>query len=654
MWNRLSMKTKLIIFFIGIAAIPLALTTLISSYLTHEALTRAVFDDAKVVASSVSREIDGVLNEKVRALTAAANTADVQSGDREKQLQAIKNVGKQYPDMNEVAITDNTGNWVVRIDNATAPGIGERPYFQKLKNGADFAFSDVIVPKGRNTPAIIVAVAIKDAQNNFKGAVTGVVDLQKLSQSLEKIKIGDSGYVILLDQAGKIIVHPDKSLIQQELPPIEPVKAGLNGGTGAMAYAFDGAKKLAGYSNVPVSGWVVLANQPLDEAMSGASKVQNTGIGLTVAAILLATLAGLLIATSFTKPLRQLVDATKLLAEGDLTVKVVVKTKDEMGQLADSFNSMVHNLRKLIRGVLDSAEQVAASAEELSATSNEAERSVDTISCNIAELAQGSQQQTSEVEKTLTVGNHLEQVALTVVEKARLTAEVSAEMTVAAEDGKDAAQNAVNKIYEIKSVTASAATVVTMLGEKSQHIGQMLDTITQIAAQTNLLALNAAIEAARAGEQGRGFAVVADEVRKLAEQSHGAAQEIALIVREIQGQTAEAISAMHSGNDKVNDGVTVVQNTGQALENILTKINNSVHMIGDINDASKEQLQEIKTMVVSTDQVAVIARTSSANTTETAATSEEILASMKDISNAANALATMASEMQSMTSSFKI
>lgn len=388
--------------------------------------------------------------------------------------------------------------------------------------------------------------------------------------------------------------------------------------------------------------------------MSGVSKVQNTGIGLTIAAILLATLAGLLIATSFTKPLRQLVDATKLLAEGDLNVKVMVKTKDEMGQLADSFNSMIHNLRKLIRGVLNSAEQVASSAEDLSATSNEAERSVDTISCNIAELAQGSQQQTSEVEKTLSVGNHLEQVALTVVEKARLTAEVSAEMTLAAEDGKNAAQNAVNKIYEIKSVTASAATVVTMLGEKSQHIGQMLDTITQIAAQTNLLALNAAIEAARAGEQGRGFAVVADEVRKLAEQSHGAAQEIALIVREIQGQTNEAISAMHSGNDKVNDGVTVVQATGQALENILTKINNSVHMIGDINDASNQQLQEIKTMVDSTDHVAVIARESSANTTETAATSEEILASMKDISNAANALATMASEMQSMTSSFKI
>lgn len=654
MRDGLSMKTKLIMFFIGIAAIPLILTTLISSYLTNEALTHAVFDNAKVVAASVSREVDGVLNEKVRALKVAASTADIQSNDKESQLRASKNIGKQYPDMSNIAVTDSAGNFVVRVDNATAPSIGERPYFQKLKNGAEFAFSDVIIPKGTNTPAIVVAVAIKDDQNKFKGAIMGVVDLQKLSQSLEQIKIGDTGYVALLDQTGKIVMHPDKSLIQKELPRLEPVEAGLTGKTGAVAYEFGGMKKLAGYSNVPIAGWVVLATQPLEEAMTGASKVRNTGIGFTVIAILLAILAGLFIAAALTKPLRQLVDATRRLAEGDLTVKVTVATKDEMGQLADSFNSMVNNLRNLIRGVLDSAEQVAASAEELSATSNEAERAVDTISCNISELAQGSQQQTGEVEKTLRVGNHLEQVALTVVEKARLAARVSAEMATAAEDGRGAAQNAVNKIYEIKTVTASAATVVTMLGEKSKHIGQMLDTISQIAGQTNLLALNAAIEAARAGEQGRGFAVVADEVRKLAEQSHGAAQEIALIVREIQGQTDEAIRAMNSGSDKVNDGVTVVQTTGQALENILTKINNSVKMIGDINDASNQQLQEIKTMVASTDHVAGIARESSANAEGTAAASEEVLASMKEIGNAANDLARMASEMQLMTSHFKI
>jgi methyl-accepting chemotaxis protein len=649
-----SMKKKLALYFAIIAAVPLILTTVVTSYFSNQAMVEGVFQNNEIVAAGLAREINGMLEAKIRALTIAAASPEMQSMDTARQMPLLRSIASQFSDMTNIIVADTKGTQTVRTIGKLA-NIADRSYFKEVAGGANVSISEVLVTKGTGQVSTIIAVPIRDG-SGFRGVLIGAVDLAHLSDFVTKTKLGLSGYAFIVDKEGKAVAHPDQQLVKDlaDLSTLAPVKAAIAGQAGVTVYEFKGSDRLAGYSFVPLSRWGVVAQQPMAEAMAGATKVRTTGMVFTLVSILLAILAGMYVAGRLTSPLRHMVDATEKLAAGDLTVKVNVASRDEIGQLAQAFNNMVDNLQRLIRGVIGTADQVAASAQQLSATSSEAERAITQIANTISEFAQGANNQTQEVEKTLGIVDSLTKASAAVANQAGAAAGLSDEMSRAAETGSGAAENAVATMSELKEVTNATTEVVTGLGEKSQQIGQILDVISEIAGQTNLLALNAAIEAARAGEQGRGFAVVAEEVRKLAEQSQEAAQQISQIVREIQAQTEQAITAMTSGNEKVGVGVSVVQTAGESLQDIAEKIKSSVGMITAINNAAKEQVAGMKTMVGSTEHVAVIARQSSANAETTAAASEEVTASMEEISGASQALATIASELQTLVAKFRI
>ncbi|AJQ25538.1 methyl-accepting chemotaxis protein [Pelosinus fermentans] len=651
----LNLKKKLIIFFVLIAAVPLILTTMVTSYLSQSALIESVYDDNEKVARSLSEDLNVSLAFNIELLQAMADTAEIQSMDPVKQLPIMKKIEERSKGISTIIVNDTKGIHKVRTQGALASN-WDREYFQKILKGADYAISDIQIGNSTGKAALVIAVPIKDAQKSVIGALLGVIDFDNLTRNILATKSGQTGYAFLVDRQGKVIVHPDQALMKDmaDVSHLSPVQEALSGKSGTISYDMQEGKILAGYSNVVLSNWGVVVQQPMDEAMAGASKVKVTGIIFTLIAILLAVLVGVFVAGVITRPIRELVGVTSKLAKGDLTAIANVSTQDEMGQLSLAFNMMAKDLQQLIRGVINNADQVAASSQELSSTANEAERATNQVAVTMTDFAQGSQRQMEEIENTLRVVGDLTQGSKGVADKAMSAFTLSDDMAKDAERGRKAAHNAVEKIKEIKEVTSLTSGVITGLGEKSKQIRQIVDVISGIAGQTNLLALNAAIEAARAGEQGRGFAVVAEEVRKLAEQSQRATEQIAQIVGEIMQQTDKAIQAMDSGNNKVNEGVDVVQTAGQALQDIMEQISKSVSMVRDINTDSKQQLQGMQHMISSTEQVAVIAKEASAGAQTTAAATEEVTASMEEIASAAEALAKTASELQMMVSNFKI
>lgn len=653
-YQNLSMIKKVITLFLIIGAIPLLFTTFIISLISEQALTSSVYENNRLSAVGIAREVNAVIEAKSHIIMTVASSDEIISGDPARQITALKNIVKQNPGIISLAITDSQGMQTVNTTPGPLANLGEREYFKKVKNGEALAFSDVIRPKGIDQSSVLAAVPIKDTHNTFLGMVVGVIDLHILSEQVNNNKIGNTGYVFIVDRLGKILAHPDKSLIEKELPAIPPVKAAWAGQTGAVAYEYQGQEKLAGFSSIALTGWAVVVQQTLDEAVAGAFQVKLIGAGFTLGALVLSVLIGFFATNALIRPIRDLVIATGQLAEGNLQAKANVTTCDEIGQLGVSFNSMASSLRELIRGIVGASEQVAAAAEQLSSASSETERAADQIVGIMTGFAQGAYQQTQEVNKSLDIVQKATQVSQQMEERANLAVGLCAEMTDAAESGRTAACKAVEKINEIREGTAAASKVVAALGEKSSYIGQTLDVISQIAGQTNLLALNAAIEAARAGEQGRGFAVVAEEVRKLAEQSQTAARQIALIVQDIQAQTTEAVYTMRSSNAKVNEGVVVVSTAGQALEEILAKIEQNVTMIADIHVSTDRQMQNIGTMRDSTTQIAAIVRQTSAGAETTAAASQEVSASIKEIASASQALAGQASELQAMVAKFRM
>ena len=651
--KNLSIKKKMTALFLVIGVIPLLVITYLFYYISEQTLMSSMYETDRVLADGIAREVSETLTARTHIIKTAAGSEEILSGNQVRQIAAVKNIKKQNPGFIAVALINAEGMQIANSEGS-ASNLNDREYFKQVKNGAEVAFSDVMKTKEAGISAVMCAVPVKDSENKFIGAVVGLIDLQVLNQQAATRKIGDTGFVFIVDRAGKILSHPDMSLIYTEAPAVPSVKAALSGQTGVALYEMQSGKKIAGYSSIPATGWAVIVQQNFDEAIVGASKVKRLGVIFTLGGAILAMLLGVLAAGVLIRPIRELAMVTDQLAQGNLAVKARVTTKDETGQLATSFNTMAESLRGLIRSVIGTADQLAAASEELAATSGEAKHAIHQIVGTINDFAQGSQQQTQEVDKTLHIMKNLNQVSKEIAQKAQLAVTLSGEMSAAAEDGGAATNNAVGKIGEIQEHAEATSAVVTALGEKSNQIGDILNVISEIAGQTNLLALNAAIEAARAGEQGRGFAVVAEEVRKLAEQSQAAARQIAQIVQDIQAQTAEVINSMRVDNAKVNEGVIVVNRAGQALENILGKIGNSASMISDINGAAAKQMHDMAKMEENTANVAVIACRTSDGAQASAAASQEITASMEEFANASQSLADLAGELQTMIARFKI
>ncbi|HJV44755.1 MAG TPA: methyl-accepting chemotaxis protein [Bacillota bacterium] len=353
-------------------------------------------------------------------------------------------------------------------------------------------------------------------------------------------------------------------------------------------------------------------------------------------------------------PMMLLAKRAEQIASGDLTADAIqVKNRDEIGQVAHSFNEMAVNLRKMISKVGFSAEQLATSAEELSASAEQTGRATEQITVSIQEVAQGSEKQVaSSSEATIVIteiSKGMDQVAVSIQNVADSTAEANQK----AVQGNSMVIKTVEQMDTAQSRVNSTAEVVNLLGEKSKKIDQIVALITQISNQTNLLALNAAIEAARAGEHGRGFAVVADEVRKLAEQSTNAAAEISEIIHEIQIEADRAVISMNDGTQAVKDGILLVHQSGTAFKDIAEVIGIVSAQSQEVSAIVDQVTAGTQNMVNMMENVSNISVQTGGNTQSVAAAAEEQNASMEEVSASAQSLSRLAEDLKAVVGTFK-
>jgi len=374
------------------------------------------------------------------------------------------------------------------------------------------------------------------------------------------------------------------------------------------------------------------------------------GVGMLIAVAVLYFLIGY-----YVRPLLRVTQTARRVAEGDLRVEEVpVRGKDEIGQLSAAVNDMVGNLRGLIGQAGDTAAQVAAASEELSANTDQATRAAEQITLTIQDVATGAEQQLSGATESATA---IHQMAASLQRISGTTEDVAAASRATAdeaEQGTHSIRRAEGQMGQIAAVVRDSADDVKRLEARSQEIDQIVSVITGIAEQTNLLALNAAIEAARAGEQGRGFAVVADEVRKLAEQSGASAGQIAELIRLIQSDTARAVNAMSQVTREVESGTEIVHEAGIAFKNIVTAARTVAARIEQVNLASSEIASTSDMVSDAVGQVTRIAQDSSESAQNVAAASEQQLASVEEIAASAESLSEMAHDLQQVVGKFKV
>lgn len=340
--------------------------------------------------------------------------------------------------------------------------------------------------------------------------------------------------------------------------------------------------------------------------------------------------------------------------DGDLTARANVAATGDYKKLVDGVNDLLDVVVLPLKDVKLSAMKLAATSEQMSASTEQMTSASTQISDTVGEISSGAQTQSA---KSQEVARAMNDMTLSVQEVA-VNAQKTAERTKSANEelqvvGKNA-EDVLDKMDRIKVAVDGSADVIQALDEKSKQIGEIVNLITNIADQTNLLALNAAIEAARAGEHGRGFAVVADEVRKLAEDSGNAAKQIANLITEIQGGTADAVSSMQVGTDEVEAGVLSVSGVVTAIQEIVTSSAGLTKMAQEIAAASEEQSASIEEVTASVEEVSSISEQSAAGSEQASAAVEEQTSSTHELASSAQELSAMAAGLQDAVSRFKL
>jgi methyl-accepting chemotaxis protein len=294
-----------------------------------------------------------------------------------------------------------------------------------------------------------------------------------------------------------------------------------------------------------------------------------------VASLLAAISVGFFITRSITHPLQQAVRTNQRIADGDLSETIAVGRNDEIGELNQSAQLMVENLRGIVRHLTETSEQMASSSAELFSTSEE--------------MATASEEVAAQAGSVATAGEEIVATSGEIARSCQQAAQGSKVASEVATGGAAVVMRSVAVMEKIAEKVNSSARTVDSLGDRSNEIGEIVGTIEDIADQTNLLALNAAIEAARAGEQGRGFAVVADEVRALAERTTKATKEIADMIKSIQSETKHAVTMMEEGVREVENGTSEASKSGSALQEILDQINAVTMQVSQIATATEQQ-----------------------------------------------------------------
>ncbi|OXS72501.1 chemotaxis protein [Lysinibacillus sp. KCTC 33748] len=647
--KQLSLRKKLIFSFLAMLLIPTLLIGIVSYQSAGRQISKEQQASATESVRMLNTNITNTIEPKVKDVQYFSNKLH-QSYLQEGKTTELKSLFHEYMNMHPEAeliyIGTSDGRLLDEPAQKYPSGFDPRKrswYKQAVDSKGQVSITAPYVTQTTGDIVLTITQALPDGS----GVIGLDVNISRLSTITNDIRIGKTGFASLLDSNKIYIAQPNKESGAEATESYITKIYEQDSGT-----VIEKDRQLQFVTN-KLTGWKVVGTMFTAEAANAAASTFNINLIIIAISITVGIIFMLFMIKSVVNPINRLKQSAIKISEGDLTEFIDNHSKDEIGQLGEAFIAMKVNLKKLIRNVDQSSQHVQTSAHGLSANAEQNIAASEQVTEAMQQVAVSTEKQTTSIDQNAVSIEEIAKGVVEIADSSMQVSDLSSRAIQLADEGGQAVEQTVNQMVSIHESVTQSDTMIKSLYDRTKEIGSILEIISAISEQTNLLALNAAIEAARAGEHGKGFAVVADEVRKLAEQSHQSAEQISALITGIQQDTAKSVQTMMKTSADVQDGLQLTEDTSKKFASIIKRLHEIAPKMEDISASAQEMSAVVEEVSATAIELTDHAKINAAASEEVAASTEQTLSSMQEMAVASKALLDMADELQSYVNRFK-
>lgn len=664
MLKALQLKTKMLLMLMVPMLLILGGMSLYSYYSSRSMLNAQIEQTVSHLVDSNSNDIYSSLKEKEVMVSVVSQVLGNQQLTQAQEIDFLRQikasgVGIQsaYTGYEDKTCADSQG--VTQKEKPQGYDPRSRDWYKVAQSKDGVSYTNIYESTDKRLSVGVVKKIIKD--NRFIGVAGIGMDIQPIHTLAKEVEIGKTGYAAILDAKGNFVYHPNYGL-KDNISNVEDGslsqygKIFMEGKTSVQTGVVGGTETIMASSPIGDTGWTFVIFVPKAEMLEQVNVLALHSLISTIGALLLLGAIILAFTLTIVRRIKAVEDMAEKVANGDLTVdsKGVVNNGDEIDKLMVSFIRMASHLRDLISHVHLLANQVADSAERFNETSKQSAEASCSVADSVVNVTQGSEAQTKAFNEVSTVveemAANIQSVAGTTNGMARIVENANA----ATDAGQNYIDNAVIQMNSMLAAAGNAKDASSKLQISSKQIGEIVALISNIAGQTNLLALNAAIEAARAGEQGRGFAVVADEVRKLAEQSERAAQEITGLIQSNHINIDNVVESIETAISNVDQSVNVVNSAGEGFKQISHFVKEVVNQVAVISKSLEQLSSGSQRIVLSVNEVEKDCQNATGELQNVSAAVQQQSAAMEEITTNCGLLTKLAGQLKEQVNRFKM